>query len=317
MKSILLVMLAFAFAAPVALAQRSAATSPPMFFEKEYLFEVARHLYRWYLDETDFGKLVDKPDVVFWVRERMERMPKLDPGDKSRFGEIVVPDLNVRVTVKKADYTIEELGVVVKHDTFKVINVARGGLPADSAGYKVVTTSYQAMRDYAHRTRTLARFPDEALLMRLRLCARERISKHLESHEEGGLESRIGTLDELKSQEQVVHLSPLSNVTNELWVFWETGRMLIQFNSDMDLENTGLWDHDELVVKLYNIDQQTVVSLDEVAGSNAYMTRDRVGRVLFNCIILGRRLILQSLDDTTMEDNTRPRGRQGKSTSSR
>jgi hypothetical protein len=35
-----------------------------------------------------------------------------------------------------------------------------------------------------------------------------------------------------------------------------------------------------------------VVSLDEVAGSNAYMTRDHVGRILFNCIVLGRRVIL-------------------------
>ena len=41
-----------------------------------------------------------------------------------------------------------------------------------------------------------------------------------------------------------------------------------------------------------DIDEQTVVSLDEVAGSNAYLTRDQVGRALFNCIVLGKRMIL-------------------------
>jgi hypothetical protein len=33
-----------------------------------------------------------------------------------------------------------------------------------------------------------------------------------------------------------------------------------------------------------------------VAGSNTYMTRDQVGRTLFNCIILGRRVALKPLD---------------------
>ena len=53
---------------------------------------------------------------------------------------------------------------------------------------------------------------------------------------------------------------------------------------------------------MYNIDEQTVVSLDEVAGSNAYMTRDQVGRALFNCIVLGRRLEFEPLDDVTAEE---------------
>lgn len=32
--------------------------------------------------------------------------------------------------------------------------------------------------------------------------------------------------------------------------------------------------------------------LDEVAGSNAFMTRDQAGRVLFNSVVLGRKLEL-------------------------
>ena len=84
------------------------------FVKKEYLFEVVRHLYRWYLDERDLDKVIGKQDIAFWVR-RLQ--PKLDPNDKSRFGEIVMPDMNVKVTVKKPDYSIEELGLLDRGDT--------------------------------------------------------------------------------------------------------------------------------------------------------------------------------------------------------
>jgi hypothetical protein len=256
---------------------------------------VIRHLYRWHLDEKDVEGIVGKPEVAFWVRDCT---PELDPGDNSRLGEIVIPDLDVRVTVKKANYEIAELGLAVKDKTFKIINVVRDATPAKPAGYKVVSTSYQAMLDYAHRTRNLARFPDDELLMRLRLSARKTIMKQLDQSAETRPASGTGKNDDLMNQEQVVYFAPLSDVANELWVFWDTGRSLIRFTSDMDLENPALWDHDQLVVRLYNIDGQTVVSLSEVPGSNAYMTRDQVGRALFNCIILGKRAVLQPLHES-------------------
>jgi hypothetical protein len=152
------------------------------------------------------------------------------------------------------------------------------------------------MQDYAHRTRTQVRFPEGELLMRFRMSSHGAIRKYLLSREQAGLENRAGTYDELLKQEQVVHLAPLSEVANETWVFWETGRMLIRFASDIDLEHPAVWDHDELAVNIYDIDEQTVVSLDEVAGSNAYLTRDQVGRALFNCIVLGKRMVLNPPD---------------------
>ena len=267
----------------------------PAFFEKDYLFEVVRHLYRWYLDERDVEKVVGNQDIAFCVQELK---PKLDTGDKSQFGQIVIPDLNVKVTLKKPDYKIEELELSVKCDNYKIINVTRGNLPTNNSGYTVIKTSYKAMRDYAHHTRNKTRFPDEDLLMRMRLSARKRILQYFEDHVKDKPESEMAKLEEMKKQDQIIHLSPLSNVANEAWVFWETGRMLIRFSSDIDLENPAIWDHDELAVELLNIDEQTVVSLDEVAGSNAYMTRDQVGRALYNCIILGKRMTLKPLDDT-------------------
>jgi hypothetical protein len=275
-------------------AQKENQKAVPEFFEKDYLFDVIRHLYRWYLDERDVEKVVGNQDIAFRVRELK---PKLDEGDKSQFGEIVIADLNVKVSVKKADYTIDELGLSVRCDTFKIINVNRGNFPVKASGYTIVKTSYEAMRDYAHRTRMQTRFPDDELLMRMRLTARKRILQYFENRQKDNFADETTKLEELKKQDPVIHLSPLSNVANEAWIFWENGRMLIRFSSDIDLENPALWDHDEMAVELFNIDEQTVVSLDEVAGSNAYMTRDQVGRALYNCIILGKRLILKSLDD--------------------
>ena len=137
------------------------------------------------------------------------------------------------------------------------------------------------------------------MLKRMRMSAREAVIDYLEDYKKVELESQPDTFDRLMKQDQIVYFSPFPDVANEVWAFWETGRMLIRFSSDIDLENPAMWDHDELTAKLYDIDEQTVVSLDEVAGSNAYMTRDQVGRALYNCIVLGRRMILQTSDSTS------------------
>jgi hypothetical protein len=33
-----------------------------------------------------------------------------------------------------------------------------------------------------------------------------------------------------------------------------------------------------------------VISLEEAAGSNRFMTRSQIGRALYNCIVLGQRV---------------------------
>jgi hypothetical protein len=289
MKFVVSILLPFLVWAPAGFAQTGEDSSAPVLFEKKYLYEVVRHLYRWYLDETDIEKIAGRSEIDFWVKESK---PALDPGDHSRFGEIVIPDLNIQVLVKKPDYVIEELGLTVRSDVFKIIHVARGKLPSDPSGYRIVTVVYKDLLDYAYQARSRTRFPEDPLLTRMRLSARKKILDYLQEREKAHPEDKA-RIEELKKQDQAVHLAPLSDVANEVWVFWETGRMLIHFSSDLDLENPSLWERDELAVKLVNIDEQTVVSLDEVAGSNAYMTRDQVGRALYNCIILGRRLVLQ------------------------
>lgn len=250
--------------------------------DPSFLVEVTQYLWRWYLDESDADRILGDGEVRFLVRELH---PALDEGDRSRLGEIAIPQLGVSVLAKKADYRIEELGLTVRTDAFKVIEVSRGIHRVEAEGFTEVTIGEGDLRDHRFRTRNQARFPEGDLLLRMRRSARQEIDQYLAGRGQAGPQG-----------DQVAHLAPLSRVANDAWVFWENGRMLLRYASDIDLEEPGLWDHDDLAVRLFHIDEQTVVSLDEVPGSNAYLTRDFVGRVLFNCIVLGRRLVLTPLE---------------------
>lgn len=256
-------------------------TAPAELLARPYLYDVVRHLYRWYLDERDLDPMANCRELVFWVRALQ---PPLDESDRSRFGEIILPQLNVRVKVKLADYTIPELGTTVKSGGFKIVAVSKDPIadrPPECAEVKV---DFAEMRDELYRTRRDARFPEGDLLERLRRATRAELLKDVKRPER-----------EAPPGPQVVHFAPLSSVANEVWVFWESGRTLIRFASDIDLANPVVWEHEELAVRAYAIDEQVVVSLDEVAGSNAFLTRDQVGRALFNCIVLGRRVELPPL----------------------
>src|SRR6185295_6597379 len=79
---------------------------------RPWLYEVVRHLYRWYIDERDIDAVLGAGEVVFWVHE--VKRP-LDEGDPSLFGEVMLPQFSMDVKVKKADYTIPEFDVTVRN----------------------------------------------------------------------------------------------------------------------------------------------------------------------------------------------------------
>lgn len=254
----------------------SAPVPPPELLQSSYLFEVARHLYRWHLDESEVESVVGAKRSEFWVRGLH---PELDPGDLSLMGEILMPQLNLSVRVKKADYAIEELGATVKSQDFKIIQVARGHVPARRPSSCVaVEVDFNEMRDYLFRTRNQQDYAGPALLERLREALRKQAAK----------ERVVAT--NAAGVEQIIHLAPLSPVANETWVFWETGRKLLYFASDIDLANPAVWEHEALMVRIYDLDQQVVVSHEEAPGSNRFLTRDQVGRALFNCLVFGQRM---------------------------
>ncbi len=247
---------------------------------KEDVYKVIGHLYRWYLDEIDIQKATKAGNSTIWLREMT---PKLDPGDKSRFAELILPVLGVMVTLKKTDYTIEELNIKVATDNFKITRVSRINMPKNlEKAYIPVNINRDDLRKYLFTRRGEVKFPDEKLTERLRSTVRSQVRQHLQ-----------GKNRKLPDTPQAVHFAPLSPVANELWVFWEAGRILIHFSSDLDINNPHAREYDKLSARIYDIDEQVVVSLQEVPGSNAYLTRDQVGRALYNCMILGKRVILE------------------------
>jgi len=253
---------------------------PPELVDQSYLFEIVRHLYRWQLDESEIERIVPAKQIVFWAG-RLET--RLDPGDQSILGEILFPQLSLRVKVKKADYTIEESGTVVRSRTFRITQVLRGDLPRrPPRNYAVIHADMGEMRDYLFRTRNQKDFADPVLRDRLRAAVRAQAAR------EGNTNAPAGV-------EQVIHLAPLSPVANECWVFWESGRKLIHFASDIDLSNPAVWEQESLAARLFDVDQQVIVSREEAPGSNRFLTRYQVSRALYNCIVHGQRVIIPPL----------------------
>jgi predicted nuclease of predicted toxin-antitoxin system len=247
-----------------------------------YLFEVVRHLYRWHLDESEIERIMGQKQFVFWLR-RLD--PRLDPGDRSVFAEILLPQLNICLVVKKADYTIEELAATVQSPGFKITRITRSNIPdRQLRTCQEVRVDMMQMRDYLFRTRNQQEFPDEQMIERMRSALRKQIAQ--EGIQVAGL----------PLTERVVHLAPLSPVANETWVFWEDGRKLFYFASDIDLANPAVWQHETLMSRIFDLDQQVVVSHQEAPGSNRFLTRYQVSRALFNCVVLGRRMVIQPPD---------------------
>lgn len=275
-------------AAPGPAAAESAAASvepPAAVMELSFLGEVALHLYRWYLDETDFDvdRLGDDDTLVFRVR----RLPvENDEGDDSEWADIRIPQLHLGARVKRPDYAIEELGVEVRSDHFRIVHVYRlepGDFDAPpEENWREVETALREMLDAIRETALVAVYPDPALTERLHRACRRQMELDPDGREAG---------------DQVIHVAPMSSVANEVWVFLENENLLMQFSSDTDIEAPELWPSQELRVRTIDAAHNTLVSLEEMPGSNVFVTRDQVGRLLYNCVVFGKRILVVNPDD--------------------
>ena len=134
------------------------------------------------------------------------------------------------------------------------------------------------MLDYLFQTRDERDFADPTLIERMRGALREEAA-------EQGISTKI-------SGDQVAYISPLSPVANEMWMFWEGGRKLLHFSSDIDLANPAVWAQEKLMVQIFDLDDQVIVSEQEAPGSDRFLTRYEVGRAMFNCVVLGQRIVV-------------------------
>jgi len=132
------------------------------------------------------------------------------------------------------------------------------------------------VQDYLFATRTNRVLVNE----NLRTTARKLITEHLRKAHPAPF-----------TEDQVLHVAPVSPVCNDLWAFWETGRKIMLFSADMDLSNPGFSQLSQLRLEVIDLDKDVVASTKEVPGSNAFVTKDWVGRLFFNCILYGERLV--------------------------
>jgi len=92
------------------------------------------------------------------------------------------------------------------------------------------------------------------------------------------------------TEDQILYVAPVSSVCNDVWAFWETGRKVMLFSADTDLTNPGFEQLSQMRLDVIDLDKDVVDSTKEVPGSNAFVTKDWVGRMFFNCILYGERI---------------------------
>jgi len=144
----------------------------------------------------------------------------------------------------------------------------------------------EELRDFLFRTRFQRDAFDPVIVEHLRQAAQEQAAR------EGLLATNV-----LNGQ-QLISIAPSSPAANETWVLWEIRRKLFYIASDIDLADPAVWKYQTLKMRTFDLDRQVVVSHEEATGSNFYLTRHQVSRVLFNCIVLGQRIDLPPSSST-------------------
>jgi len=253
--------------------------APALFKElggEEVFLDLAQYLYRWYLDEDDFRNFDPEFRGKLWIR-KVSRV--LDPEDRSSFIEIFLPAIRLMVNLKKTDYVINELNLEVKSDGYKIASVGRveDDVMLRSEDYASLDMDLDALYNYLFDNRLKADYPDEEMLDYLRKSVKEQC----EDYGKG------------MKGEQLIWLAPISPVANEIWVYWENRKMLFNFRADVDMHKREIWEHDSIQVIPYDIVNQTIVTYEESPCDDDFITRDQVGRVLFNCMALGRKVSIE------------------------
>ena len=251
----------------------------PLFAElggDDGFFQVVHYLYRWQLDENDFKRRDPAFQRQLWIR-RLQTVT--DENDNSRFMEVVFPAVGVTVTLKKTDYRIPELKLDVKSNGYRIVRISREPRSV-SEDHDYVRLEFDTDALYARlfQERSQAQQPSDDLLARMKDSVARQVAEL--------------PLPAARKSENTVYFAPVHSVSNEIWAYWEEGKLLFRFTSDIDLNNPAVWAQDTLAVSIYDTVSQTVVSHEEKPGDDGFITRDQVGRALYNCIVLGRKSMI-------------------------
>lgn len=242
---------------------------------EQTLYEVFQYLYRWYWDEEEVRPLLDREEVQLWWREVR---PERDGGDESRFLELYLPELRSEVVLKKADYELPEMGLRIRNENFHVLEVHRRAA-IDRERWSAYPLHLDALMDYLFWKRSHREYPDATLSPFMAEAVEQALADPSRD-----FRARLDP-EEFPIE---VHVAPLSPVGNDLWMYWEEAEVLFKFESEADLSDPLAWEQHRVHLQTYDLRHQVVASLAEVPGSNAFLHRDRVGRILYNCVVLGQ-----------------------------
>ncbi len=260
----------------------AAPTAPPTLdLPDAAVLEVMRYLYRWHLDESTFWTNGTPEKVEVWLRPIAHEH---DSDDASRYAEMLIPTVHLLVKLKQADYPIAELDVRVHNAGYRIIQVERyDKSPVSRSHYEVRVYDFAKVAAHLWASRHDLAYPDESVRQRLGSALKEHINAERKA---------AGIAAPERTEPQAFYVAPLSPVSNDLWVFWENDRKLIKFSSDADYTSDAFWVVQPLGISVYDLQEDVVVSLAEAPRSDRLITRGYAGRALFNCVVLGQKVVL-------------------------
>jgi hypothetical protein len=258
---------------------------------EQHLFEILYHTFLWHYDRSYLLTDQRKGDLEIYLRPVTR---ELDPGDRSAFAELWIPDIHMVIDLKRSDYRIEELGLRVKDDHFKIRRVVREDAPpAPLSAYQRHLIPHARVREWITANLRTAGTPAPTLAKRLR---------------EALLNFDLGHEPNL-TVTHVFHLAPISPASDDLWVFHENSKQLLLFSSDMDLSNEAYWEAAPISLKVYSLAPEVILTPDGGGASSTTLSKDFVGRAMFNCVVLGERIAVspETLKKLLEEKKQRPK----------
>jgi hypothetical protein len=239
---------------------------------EQHLFEILYHAFLWHYDRSYLLTDQRQGDLEIYFRPVTR---ELDPGDQSHFAELWIPDIHMVIDLKRSNYRIEELGLAVKDDHFKIRRVVRENAPpAPLSSYQHYAIPHARVREWITANLRTAGPLAPTLAKRLR---------------ETLLNFDSGREPDL-TVTHVFHLAPISPASDDLWVFHENSKQLLLFSSDMDLSNEANWESTPITLKVYSLAPEVILATDGGGASSTTLSKDFVGRALFNCVVLGERI---------------------------
>lgn len=234
---------------------------------------ILQYVYYWYLDHDDVSRLSSRPSMdVYLSKMEVDR----DPGDDTLFTQMLVPALDLEITIKRARYSVAELAHEVRHAGPRIAAIHRNPVdpkPEESSVLRSYAT--KELFSFFHERRRQITHIDEELLGRLRIAL-------------GVIVDNDGKA--VSGSTQIFYLGPMSEYSSDLWIFWVQEKKLILFSSDLSIGDAAYWKHLPLYTRIFDLDSAVVTSLSEVPGRNAYVTKGWASRILFNTLIDGNEI---------------------------